>query len=70
MTIPADAVTSRPSIVTLTMNPALDIATTGIEPPSDTAVALAAAIAARAATDPALAKRLAAAHGQRGKWHA
>ena len=49
---------------------ALDIATTGIEPPSDTAVALAAAIAARAATDPALAKRLAAAHGQRGKWHA
>ena len=43
---------------------ALDIATTGIEPPSDTAVALAAAIVARAETDPTLAKRLAAAARQ------
>lgn len=49
---------------------ALDIATTGIEPPSDTAVALAAAIVARAATDPALAKRLAAADRQLGKGRA
>jgi hypothetical protein len=40
---------------------ALDIATTGIEPPSDTAVALAATIVVRSAADPALAKRLATA---------
>lgn len=46
---------------------ALDIATTGIEPPSDTAVALAAAIVARAETDPALAKRLSAARRQLGE---
>ena len=46
---------------------ALDIATTGIEPPSDTAVALAAAIVARAETDPALAKRLSAARRQVGE---
>ena len=46
---------------------ALDIATTGIEPPSDTAVALAAAIVARAASDPALAKRLAAARRPSGR---
>ncbi|MEI6688751.1 MAG: hypothetical protein WCN97_05245 [Thermoleophilia bacterium] len=49
---------------------ALDIATTGIEPPSDIAVALAAAIVARAATDPALAKRLAAAERQVGEGRA
>jgi hypothetical protein len=46
---------------------ALDIATTGIEPPSDTAIALAAAIVARADTDAALAKRLATARRQLGK---
>ncbi|MGI9187380.1 MAG: hypothetical protein ACR2J9_07690 [Gaiellales bacterium] len=46
---------------------ALDIATTGTEPPSDTAVALAAAIVARAETDPVLAKRLAAAHRDLGR---
>ena len=40
---------------------ALDIATNGIEPPSDTAVALAATIVVRSTSDPALAKRLAAA---------
>lgn len=49
---------------------ALDIATTGIEPPSDTAVALAAAIVARAETDPALAKRLSAAGRQVGRGRA
>lgn len=49
---------------------ALDIATTGIEPPSDTAVALAAAIALRAEDDPALAKRLAAARRQAAKGRA
>ena len=46
---------------------ALDIATTGIEPPSDTAVALAAAIVARADSDPALAKRLSTARRQLGE---
>lgn len=49
---------------------ALDIATTGIEPPSDTAIALAAAIVARADTDAALAKRLATARRQLGKGRA
>jgi hypothetical protein len=49
---------------------ALDIATTGIEPPSDTAIALAAAIVARADTDVALAKRLATARRQLGKGRA
>ena len=49
---------------------ALDIATTGIEPPSDTAVALAAAIVARADADAALAKRLAAARRQHGRGRA
>ncbi len=49
---------------------ALDIATTGIEPPSDTAIALAAAIALRAESDPALARRLAAARKQAAKGRA
>ena len=49
---------------------ALDIATTGIEPPSDTAIALAAAIVARADTDAALAKRLATARRQHGRGRA
>jgi len=40
---------------------ALDIARSGTEPPSDTAVALAAAIVARADADPVLAQRLMAA---------
>ena len=49
---------------------ALDIATTGIEPPSDTAIALATAIVARADTDAALAKRLATARRQHGRGRA
>jgi hypothetical protein len=46
---------------------ALDIATTGIEPPSETALALAAAIVVRADHDPVLAKRLAAARRRHAK---